>query len=69
VHADLLTVAYRGPLASKFREMAEQYHLSLARLMQDALLRYEADVTGGYQPGTALAEWKAEQTTQGDAGA
>ena len=61
VHADLLTVAYRGPLASRFRELAEQHHLSLARLMQDALLRYEADVAGGYQPGTALAEWKAQQ--------
>jgi hypothetical protein len=69
VHADLLTVAYRGPLARRFRELAEQHHLSLAKLMQDALLRYEADVAGGYRPGTALAEWKAEQTTQEEDGA
>ncbi len=65
-HADLLTVAFRGPLAGKFREMAEQCHLSLAKLVQDAMLRYEADVTAGYQPGTALAEWKGQQAQEGD---
>jgi hypothetical protein len=56
----------RGPLAGKFREMAEQCHLSLAKLVQDAMLRYEADVTAGYQPGTALAEWKGQQAQEGD---
>ena len=66
VHADLLTVAFRGPLAGRFREMAERHQLSLARLMQDALLRYEADVAGGYQPGTALTESKAQQTQESD---
>jgi len=30
VHADLLTVAYRGPLANKFRELAEQHEMSVA---------------------------------------
>jgi len=65
-HADLLTVAFRGPLAGRFRELAEQHHLSLAKLLQDAMLRYEADVAGGYQPGTALAEWKAQQAQEGD---
>ena len=65
VHADLLTVAYRGPLAGKSREMAEQYGMSLAKLMQDALLAYEASVTAGYQPGTALEEWKAQQRPEG----
>jgi hypothetical protein len=61
----LLTVAYRGPLAGRFREMAERHQLSLARLLQDAMLRYEADVAAGYQPGTALTEWKAQQTQEG----
>ncbi len=65
-HQDLLTVAYRGPLAGKFREMADRYQMSLAALLQDALLAYEGHVAAGYQPGTALAEWKAQQT--GDAG-
>jgi hypothetical protein len=46
--------------------MAEQCHLSLAKLVQDAMLRYEADVTAGYQPGTALAEWKGQQAQEGD---
>jgi len=35
--------------------------MSLAELLQDALLAYEANVTAGYQPGTALGEWKAKQ--------
>ena len=61
VHADLLTVAYRGPLANRFRELADQHHLSLAKLLQDALLSYEASVAAGYQPGTALSEWRAQQ--------
>jgi len=62
VHADLLTVAYRGPLAGKFREMAERHQMSLAKLLQDALLTYEKSVAAGYQPGATLAEWKAQQT-------
>ncbi len=61
VHADLLTVAYRGPLAGRFRELAQRSGLSLAKLLQDALLSYEASVAAGYQPGTALGEWKAQQ--------
>ena len=69
VHADLLTVAFRGPLAGKFREIADGCHLSLAKLLKDALLVYEAQVAAGYQPGTSLVDWKAQQTTPGDAGA
>jgi len=64
VHADLLTVAYRGPLAGQFRKMAERCQLSLAGLLQDALLAYEANVAAGYHPGTALAEWKGQQTPE-----
>jgi hypothetical protein len=61
VHADLLTVAFRGPLAGKFRELAAGYQMSLTRLLQDALLAYERNVAAGYQPGSALAEWQAQQ--------
>jgi len=61
VHQDLLTVAFRGPLAGKFRELAERHQMSLARLLQDSLLSYETSVAAGYQPGTALEEWKAQQ--------
>ena len=61
VHADLLTVSFRGPLASQFRALADECGLTLARLTQDALLRYQQEVAGGYVPGSALAEWKAEQ--------
>ena len=61
VHADLLTVSFRGPLASQFRELATTCGLTLAKLTQDALLRYQQEVAGGYAPGSALTEWKAEQ--------
>ena len=56
VHADLLTVSLRGPLASQFRSLAEGCGLT-----QDARLRYQQEVADGYAPGSALAEWKAEQ--------
>jgi hypothetical protein len=46
--------------------MAERHQLSLAKLLQDALLAYEGHVASGYQPGTALAEWKAQQTQESD---
>jgi len=61
VHQDLLTVAFRGPLAGHFRELAEQHRLSLSALLQDAMLSWETNVAAGYQPGTALSQWKAQQ--------
>jgi hypothetical protein len=61
VHGDLLTIAFRGPLAGHFRELADRHHLSLAGLLQDAVLSWESSVSAGYQPGTALAQWKAAQ--------
>jgi hypothetical protein len=64
VHADLLTVAFRGPLAEKMRGMAESYRMTLAKLVQDAVVAYEANVAAGYQPGTALAQWTAQQTQE-----
>jgi hypothetical protein len=65
VHEDLLTVAFRGPLAGKFRELAQQHEMSLSKLLQDALLSWETNVAAGYEPGTALAEWKAGQAQEG----
>jgi len=61
VHQDLLTVAYRGPLAERFRELAERHQMSLAKLLQDAMLTYEKSIAAGYRPGTTLGEWKAQQ--------
>jgi len=66
VHQDLITIAYRGPLAGKFREMAERHEMSLARLLQDAMLTYEKSIVAGHQPGATLEAWTAQQT--GDAG-
>jgi len=63
VHADLLTVAFRGPLAEKTRTLAGQCQLSLAKLLQDALLVYEQKIAEGYQPGATLAQWKEQQTS------
>jgi len=52
----------RGPLAGKFREMAERHQMSLARLLQDAMLTYEKSIAAGYQPGATLQEWRAQHT-------
>ncbi len=54
-HADMLTVAVRGPLAAKMRQLAESTSMSLARLLQDSVLVYGGQVDAGYEPGTALA--------------
>jgi hypothetical protein len=62
VHADLLTIAYRGPLAERTRSLATQCQLSLAKLLQDAILVYEQRLAEGYQAGSALMQWKEEQT-------
>jgi len=61
VHKYLLTVSYRGPLADRFRDLAAQQEMSLAKLMQDALLTYEKSIAAGYRAGAALDEWIAEQ--------
>jgi len=68
VHQDLLTVAFRGPLANHFRELAEQHEMSLAKLLQDAMLVCEKSIAAGYQPGTTLEEWKAQQKQEGGEG-
>ena len=52
----------RGPLAGKFREMAEHHQMSLARLLQDAMLVCEKSIAAGYRPGATLEEWMAQQT-------
>jgi hypothetical protein len=56
-HASMLTVAVRGPIADKMREMAKTYGLSLAKLLMDAVLVYEARVAEGYEPSTRLGNW------------
>jgi hypothetical protein len=56
----MLTVAVRGPIAEKMREMAERHGMSLAKLLQDAVLVLEARAAEGYEVGTRLAAWRAE---------
>jgi hypothetical protein len=57
VHADLLTVAIRGPIAAKMRVMSENTGMSLAKLLKDALLMYEGGICDGYEPGSRLRAW------------
>jgi hypothetical protein len=61
VHADLLTVAIRGPFAEKMRELSESTRMSLAKLLKDALLVYEGSVAAGYEPGRNLSNWSSQQ--------
>jgi len=57
-HPEMLTVAIRGPLAEKMRELSETTSMSLAKLLGDMGLVYEGEVQGGYEPGTCLARWR-----------
>jgi len=57
----MLTVAIRGPLAAKMRELAESTGMSLAKLLQDSILVYGGQVDAGYEPGTQLAAWTVQQ--------
>jgi len=56
----MLTVAIRGHLAERMREMAENHGMSLSKLLKDAILVFEAQVAEGYQQGAMLAEWTAQ---------
>ena len=58
---EMLTVAIRGSLAAKMRDLSETTGMSLAKLLQDSILVYGAQVDAGYEPGTALASWTAQQ--------
>jgi len=62
-HPDMVTVAIRGPLAAKMRQLAESTGMSLAKLLKDALLVYEEQAQSGCEPGTHLARWQSERTT------
>ncbi len=61
MHGEMLTVAIRGPLADKMRQMAERHGMSLSKLLKDALLVYGDRVAAGYEPGTLMARWIAHQ--------
>jgi hypothetical protein len=63
-HGDMLTVAIRGHFADRMREMAESHGMSLSKLLKDAILVYERDIASGYEAGTSLAEWTAQQEGQ-----
>jgi hypothetical protein len=47
------------------RTLSESTGMSLARLLKDALLVYEGDVEGGYEPGTSLRRWQ-ESRAEGE---
>ena len=60
-YADMVTVALRGPLAGKLRGLAETTNLSLAKLLGDMVLAYQGQMAAGYEAGTCLERWRAEQ--------
>jgi hypothetical protein len=59
-------VAIRGHFAAKMRGLSESHGMSLAKLLKDALLIYEGDIEGGYEPGTSLQGWQARQAEGGE---
>jgi hypothetical protein len=58
VHPEMVTVAVRGPLAAKMRQLAETNGLSLANLLSDMALIFEREVEAGYEPGACRAAWR-----------
>jgi len=64
-HPDLLTVAIRGHFAARMRALSESHGMSLAKLLKDALLVYEGDIEGGYEPGTSLRRWQESAAQSG----
>ncbi len=60
VHADLLTVAFRGPLAGHFRELAEQHHMSLSALLQDDAARLRSQRRRGVCAGDEVGGVEGE---------
>jgi len=53
-HADLLTIALRGPMAQEIRQLAADCNLNLSALLRDMALVYEGQRAAGYEAGTAL---------------
>jgi len=62
-HGDMVTVAIRGPLADRMRELAERHGMSLSKLLMDAVLVYESQIDADYQPGTSLKQWQERGAT------
>jgi len=60
-HPDMVTIAVRGPLAAKMRQLAESTGMSLAKLLGDMVLVYDERGQGGYEPGASLARWRERQ--------
>ena len=60
-HPEMLTVAIRGPLADRMRELAERHRMSLSKLLQDMTLVYEAHIAAGHEVGASLAGWTARR--------
>jgi hypothetical protein len=40
--------------------------MSLAKILKDALLVYEREVEGGYEPGTSLRRWQENAAEGGE---
>ena len=57
----MVTVAIRGPLAAKMRELAESTDMSRSKLLEGAILVYGGQVEAGCEPGTPLAHWTDQQ--------
>ena len=65
-HVAMLTVAIRGPLAAKMRQLPETTGMSLAKLLGDMVLVCEGEVEAGYAPGGRA--WRGGRSTRIAAG-
>ena len=51
-----VTIAFRGEVAGKLRALAQSGNMSLAHVVQEAVLVLEAQISAGYELGTALQQ-------------
>ena len=65
-HPNLLTVAIRGHFAARMRALSESTGMSLAKLLNDALLVYEGKIEAGYEPGLSLRQWQESTVNDRD---
>jgi hypothetical protein len=58
----MLTVATRDTARGQDARTRRENRAEPAKLLGDMVLSYEGEVDGGYEAGTSLANWTANQT-------
>lgn len=60
-----VTIAFKGEIAGKLRALAQSGNMSLAHVVQEAVLVLEAQISAGYELGTALRQSREAAKPEG----